>query len=338
MLSNMLREHPKILSLSEYFTVATDRPGIRSEVPPSEMMDGRQLWSIVAGRTPLFDFAFRHGLSFPEALYPYTAPTSRYSAQSGVPAILLTTLPHITEDYEHLFDVLRDEVTSWPEAALGDHYQHLFGWLAERFDKRLWIERSGGVLTMVDQLLALFPDARFVHVVRDGRDAALSMRAQHIFPLFLVLSSLEQFLGVDPLESQDRTRIDRVPEELRPFLPEHFDADAFRAYRVPLPLCGELWTQQIKHGAKIIGALPADRLLALRYEDFLSEPKRQLDTLTAFLGEEFIDEKWSARCAATVRKPESTWRDLPAEEARELTEACRPGFELLREAGVRYDV
>ena len=34
--------------------------------------------------------------------------------------------------------------------------------------------------------------------------------------------------------SPDRTHIDRVPAELRPFLPEHFDADAFRAFRVPL--------------------------------------------------------------------------------------------------------
>lgn len=84
--------------------------------------------------------------------------------------------------------------------------------------------------------------------------------------------------------------------------------------------------------------VPSDRLLTLRYEDFFTEPKRQLDALAAFLGEEFIDEDWSGRCAATVRPPRSTWRDLPAEEARAVAEACRPGFELLRAAGVHYDV
>ncbi len=82
--------------------------------------------------------------------------------------------------------------------------------------------------------------------------------------------------------------------------------------------------------------LPAECLL--RYEDFLTEPKRQLDTLAAFLGDEFVDEDWSAHCAATVRKPKSTWRDLPAESAYALTEACKPGFEQLHAAGVHYDI
>jgi len=39
-----------------------------------------------------------------------------------------------------------------------------------------------------------------------------------------------------------------------------------------------------------------------------------------------------------MRQPRSTWRDLPEDEARALTEACRPGFDLLREAGVEYEV
>ena len=87
----------------------------------------------------------------------------------------------------------------------------------------------------------------------------------------------------------------------------------------------------------MLRALPADRLLTLRYEDFFVDPKQQLDTLAAFLGDEFVDEAWSTRCAATVRKPRSTWRDLPEETARALTEACRPGFEQLRAAGVHYE-
>ncbi|WP_159980615.1 MULTISPECIES: hypothetical protein [unclassified Novosphingobium] len=79
--------------------------------------------------------------------------------------------------------------------------------------------------------------------------------------------------------------------------------------------------------------LLAQRLLTLRYEDFLVQLKRQIDSFAASIGEEFCDEDWSARCAATVRQPKSSWRKLPDEEARALTEVCSPGFELLREAG-----
>ena len=326
MLSNMLRDHPGTLSLSEFWQVTAGKRS--SEAFSREPMDGRRFWAIVAAITPWYSFAFRHGVVFPELLYPYDAPAARYSRQTGVPSILLTTLPHLTDDHDHLFDMLRDEVNKWPMATIGEHYKHLFGWLAEHFNKRLWVERSGGSSLMtIEQILATFPDARFVHVVRDGRDAAISMREHQAYRLGFVLGSLEQFLGVDPLESADRTHIDRVPAELRPFLPEQFDADAFRAFRAPLSLGAEFWAQSIDNALKVLRALPADRLLTLRYEDFFVDPKKQLDTLTAFLGEEFVDEDWSARCAATVRKPRSSWRDLPDETARALTQACRPGFE-----------
>jgi len=141
-----------------------------------------------------------------------------------------------------------------------------------------------------------------------------------------------------PLRLDDAVEhADRVPAGLRPFLSEQFDADAFRAHHVPLPLCGEFWTQHIGNGMKVLSSVPPDRLLTLRYEDFFVDPKTQLDTLTAFLGDDFVDDAWSTRCAATVRTPRSTWRNLPEETALALTEACRPGFEQLRAAGVHYD-
>lgn len=341
MLSNMLREHPHVLSLSEFFIMVTDgalSSEIVSEAFSSEPIDGRRFWAAVAGKTSVYSFGLRHGITAPEWLYPCDAPGARFSRQTGVPAILLTTLPHLTKDHDALFDVLQAEVTSWPPATVGKHYRRLFEWLAHHFGKRLWIERSGGGLNLVNLLLPVFPEARFIHVVRDGRDAALSMQEHLAFRLYLIVRSLTELLGADPLQSSDRTHFDRLPPELRSFLPEDFNVDAFRAFRVPLSLCADLWSQQIVNTLPELLALPADRLLTLRYEDFFIDAKAQLDRLAAFLGDDFIDGDWSTRCAATVRKPRSTWRDLPEEEAHALTEACRPGCELLREAGVHYDV
>lgn len=175
-------------------------------------------------------------------------------------------------------------------------------------------------------------------MVRDGRDTALSMKAYVAFRLLAVMGSLGDALGVNPLTSPDRSHIDRVPAELRPFLPEHFDVDAFKAFRPPLSICGGFWAQNIASGLAVFSELPDDRLLTLRYEDFFTDPNRQLDRLAVFLGPKFIDEDWSARCAATVRPPRWTWRDLPDDEASALTEACRPGFDLLATQGVEYEV
>jgi putative sulfotransferase len=338
MLSSMLRVHPHVLSLSEFFGFLGAYGARLADAFSQEPIDGRRFWTIVAAINPLSRFAYRHRVTCAEQLYPYEAADSRFSSATGVPAILQTTLPHLADDPDTLFDLLAAEIYQWPAAMIGESYNRLFRWLAAHFGKSLWIERSGTSLRLIEELVSTFPGARFIHITRDGRDAAVSMQEHSIFRLGLAMTSLEQFLGVDPLESSDRTGLDRVPDELRALLPERFDGDAFRAFRVPLPVCGEYWAFQIDTGLKLLRALPADRLLTLRYEDFLIDPKRQLDRFAAFLGEEFVDEDWSARCAATVRPPRSSWRDLPEDEARALTEACRPGFEALAAAGVEYEL
>jgi putative sulfotransferase len=338
MLSNMLREHPQVLSLSEFFAWLVDSGTRLTQTFAPGSMSGQRFWEIVAAINPVNSFGYLHRIPCDEQLYPYDSHAARFSSQTGVPAILITTLPHLTDDHDALFDILQDEVRTWPSASAREHYEHLFRWLAAHFDKSLWVERSGAALHMLEHYRSTFPDARFIHIARDGRDVAISMQGHLGMRLYFLMSSIAQYLGVDPLESSDRTHIDRVPENLRPFLPEHFNADAFRAMRMPLSLCGQYWTFQVETGLNALRTIQKDRLLTLRYEDILAEPKIQLDRIAAFLGDEIVDEAWAARCAATVRKPRSTWRGLSVEEARALTEACRPGFELLREAGVQYDL
>lgn len=338
MLSNMLREHPKVLSLSEFYGCIIDYGARILPAFSPEPMNGHEFWTFIAARTPLISLCFKHGVEPAESIYPCDADAARFSRQTGIPAIAVTPLPHLTKDHDHLFDVLQDQVSNWPLATFGEHYRHLFGWIAAHFGKQLWVERSGGMILLTELLMGMFPDARIVHVVRDGHDAAISMQGHQGYRIFSIMSALSQYLSVEPLTSSDRSKIDQLPAELRPFLPESFDADAFRAFRIPLQHCGEFWSQQIEMGLNALAELRSDRLLTLRYEDFFVDAKGQLDTLAAFLGEEFIDECWSARCAATVRPPRSTWRDLAREDARALTEACRPGFEALAAAGIHYDL
>jgi putative sulfotransferase len=276
-------------------------------------------------------------VAFPELLYPVDAPNARFSSQTGVPGILLTALPHLTSGHDALFDQLGADVPTWPQSTITAHYRRLFDGLATRFGKQQWVERSGALL-YVERLLSIFPDARFVHIVRDGRDTALSMHNHDAWRLGLTWQRIAESLGANPFESSDRTHIDRVPAELRRLLPEHFDREAFRAHQAPLQDCAGFWNYQLEAGLRLLTGLPGDRVLTLRYEDFFVEPQAQLDTLAAFIGPAFVDEDWSARCAATVRTPRSSWRDLPGDTAQELTVACRPGFERLRAVGVNYEL
>jgi len=65
-----------------------------------------------------------------------------------------------------------------PEGACRSLFFELLGPIAERAGKPGLIEQSCDTMAEAPTLLRLFPDARFVHVVRDGRDTAASRVAQ----------------------------------------------------------------------------------------------------------------------------------------------------------------
>jgi putative sulfotransferase len=225
MLSDVLARHPDILSVSEFFTLVTDLGGRIEATFPDGDIDARAVHAIVCGAHPKQSLMHRHDVAMSEVLY---RPGARFGAD--VPAILQTTLPHLSAEPEALFDEVSAFILAQPPAPIGQHYTRLFTWLAARLGKQRWVERSGGSLRIVRRLLDAFPDARFVHIVRDGRTTAMSMSKHHGFRMALVALQLTEILGCDPFESADRSWLADVPDELVPFLPEAFDAEAFRRY------------------------------------------------------------------------------------------------------------
>ena len=329
MLSNLVRRHPDLLSLSELFSLATDLGGRIAMCFPDHPIGADELWRIVAGIPPKLATMRRHDVMMDEVLYRPAAP-SRFGSVSGVPTILETTLPHLCDEPEALFDDLERFVSTLPTAAVGQHYQQMFSFLAHRFGKRTWIERSGGSLRLARRLIESFPDARFVHLVRDGRNCAISMSRHLGFRMALIAIQLTEILGVDPWESSDRAYVDDVPEELMPFLPERFDREAFVRYETPLPLCGHYWSGEILTGLDELSGVAPGRLLTLRYEDFGRAPRPTIARLMEFIGVD-ANDAWIERLAGIVRPARSRFTELEPGERRALTEACQPGFAALAE-------
>jgi hypothetical protein len=322
LLSDVLRRHPDILSVSEFFTLVTDLGGRIEEAFPDGDVDGRAVHAVVAGAHPKQTLMHRHDVAMSEVLY-------RPKDCLDVPAILNTTLPHLTEEPEVLFDEVAAFVAAQPAAPIGLHYTRLFGWLAARFGKQRWVERSGGSLRIVRRLIETFPGARFVHIVRDGRTTAMSMSKHHGFRLALVAVQLTEILGCDPFESDDRTYLSDVPDELVPLLPERFDREAFRNYDVPLPLCGHYWSGEIMEGMAALATIPRERVLTLRYEDVLATPRESIERLVSFLGSR-PDAAWVDDVAGLVRAARTNVDAIGGAERAALEDACAPGFAALR--------
>jgi hypothetical protein len=335
LVSELVRTHPTVLSVSELFSFVTDL-GLRIEraFPPGPIT-GEAFWEILATPQPRQSLLLRHGLQMDEVIYPWGK--GRFTAETGLPPILQALLPHLApDDPDALFDALRAPICGRGEAPVAEHYRALFGWLQDRLGKRTWAERSGGSLRVARRLLSAFPEAKVLHLVRDGRNTALSMSRHIGFRMALIASQQLEFLGVDPYESNDRSEEGDLTDDLAALLPERFSRAAFEAFDLPVVICGHYWSGEIVEGLRALSALPADRLLTLRYEDLLEAPAATVQRLGAWLDDD-VPPRWVDQAAARIGRARSAWLDLPASLRAELHAACQPGFTALAELGLRWD-
>lgn len=330
MLSNMLVRHPDVLSLSELFSSVTDLGSLTSEAFPQGVIDARQFWQRIGVPHPKQNLLKRYGL-LPLNIVPI------FRGESGIPPLVMQTLPHLTREYETAFAEIEAFVLAQEPAPVQQHYARLFSWMQHRYNRQAWVERSGGSLRFTQHFYGLFPDARFVHIVRDGRDTAVSMSKEPAFRLILLTEQLVEKLGSDPFVSQDRSRIGALSEQLRLLLPEHFDASVFRQYTLPLSRYGRYWSEEIIAGLRMLREVPAQRVLTLRYEDFLSEPAATARKLIAFIDPAFVREDWLSSIVPMVRPARSAWKTLLPAELEHLNQACLPGFAALRSLDLSWE-
>jgi putative sulfotransferase len=206
-----------------------------------------------------------------------------------------------------------------------------------RFGKQVWVERSGGSLRAVPRLAKSLPEAKFVHILRDGRDCAISMSKHTGFRMMMACTVMSQILGYDPYDTDDRKGVEDLPDLYYRLLPEHFDAEAFARLDAPPALFAYYWSGEMMRGLKALSELPADRVLTIHFEDILSRPEPWLRRLVEFIGPEFVHGNWIGKAASMIRPVRSSWRTLPVAQQSVLTEACRPGFQALADHGFGRD-
>src|SRR6185312_11253057 len=117
LVSNILRAHPDVLSLSEFFAFVTDLGTLIPLAFPAGVVEAAHFWEIVSTRYHKQNLMLREGVAMDEALYT-GHPVSRFHTPDGVPALLHTTLPHLTSEADDLFDEIRTFVLLQPPATI----------------------------------------------------------------------------------------------------------------------------------------------------------------------------------------------------------------------------
>jgi len=321
MISDLLNRHRQVLSLSEFFVP------LGPEAFAWSRPDGERMWRTLTTQSAGLHAMLKDGHLVDEMLYRHDAPGARFRP-GDVPPIMAVTLPHLSDEPEALLDALEPGIRSRPRMPLADHYRALFADLAGRLDRRVWVERSGGTLMHAAKLLRLFPEARVIHVYRDGRDTAMSMSRHHNFRVLVGAIRRCRRLGLDaqrPFRSSKGSAMDVLVQNL-----------VFRVLDIEktaaLPTLedfGRFWSDLIQIGHESFRTLASDRLLNVRFEDVQAAPREKLGEMIRFIDPSLEDAAWLDEVAAIPRPARSKFQDLPADQRTALTRACAPGLERL---------
>jgi hypothetical protein len=311
LLSRMLAMNGRVLNVFELFSGL--EPDFRFE---RRAVSGAELAAQLRLDHPMLTMVMKRGGEVPEVVYPFENPAARHALGDAVPWALAIAIPRISDRPDALFDELIERVEAAPTRPLAVHYREIFDWLAETHDRTAWIERSGTSIDFLSDLAAFFPDARFVHIHRDGREAALSMREYAVLRVAVaVMNGLAGDIEYTHdelvrLEREDGATIDRLLET-----------------RSPIELYGRYWSDQILNGARARTTLPDERFLDVRFETLVTEPARVLTEIADFFDLPRDDgtgrDAWIDRAAALSRGlPTLRAPALSGSERERLDQAC----------------
>lgn len=304
LLTRMLDQHNELLGLNEVFT-GLDW-GRRFQEGP---VTGAEVADILGTPNHVVDMVIGNGYDAEEITYRF-GPDDRYRRGDPLPWILTVTMGHLSEHPDQLWDEVRDWLSKRPAEPIAGHYRALFAHLADRAGATAWIERSGSSVDYLGQLLEVFPEALVVHLHRDGREVALSMRHHPFYRLAVQFAYGSVPDGVDP------TAEDAL---IRAWL----DGDP------PVELYGRYWSDQLRNGAAALASMPSERLLTVAFEDVVADPVRAVVPIAEFLDLP-VDPGFADRAAALVRGvPPRRAPTLDAGTRARLDEACAAGDAVL---------
>ena len=159
-------------------------------------------------------------------------------------------------------------------------YRSTYAWLmrmSAETDLR-FCEKTPGNCFIIPFLNEAFRDAKFIHIVRDGRDAALS-------------------LSKKPWYTAEAAKSGRRDPDGYPYGPSRrfwVEKDRVNDYEHTSNLhrCIWLWRRYVEEALLGAQAVPQDRLLQIRYEDLITAPADHAKRIADFLG---IDDEPSRK-------------------------------------------
>lgn len=157
-------------------------------------------------------------------------------------------------------------------------------------------------------LTSIFPDARFIHIIRDGRPVVESLLRQRFWR--------EKGGLAGPYWEGT---------------PQHLLQEWEASGRDPDVLAALQWRHVVQSIRADAAMLPTESYMELRYEDFVAGPKKSLAAICLFAGLP-VDEGFLAASgygSGSFRNMNEKWREMDKGRLDRITEAMQPTLQEL---------
>lgn len=104
---------------------------------------------------------------------------------------------------------LIEKILNLRNCSLKNLMEMFYVYYASTQNKGIWGDKTPSFFRMIPVLHKLFPEARFIHIVRDGRDLYLSWKKMHSLMKFISLSAIEWKYKVNEI----RKNLSKIPFE-----------------------------------------------------------------------------------------------------------------------------
>lgn len=207
----------------------------------------------------------------------------------------------------------------WPQRRAAMVFRSSYGLLllAAGHGGLRFVEKNPENCFIIPFLMRTFPDAQFVHIVRDGRDVAVS-------------HAEKPWLGARSAATGQRGRGGQAWGPWARWWVEPERAGEFEAAS-DLTRTAWSWRRFTDSARSHLSTIPGDRALTIRYEALVQRPQEVAQHLASFLGHPRPPAELSAALARADAGSVGRWRQALDEQGR--SDVYREAGALLRELG-----
>ncbi|MBE9062328.1 sulfotransferase [cf. Phormidesmis sp. LEGE 11477] len=207
----------------------------------------------------------------------------------------------------------------WNQAKAEWFYRTVYAWLMRLHadgDLR-FVEKTPRNCCIIPFLSEAFPDAQFIHIIRDGRDAALSL-------------SKKPWLAKS---AADSGKYEPGGYPYGPYAQFWVEPARRKEFETTSDLrrCIWAWQRFTEEAIADTRDLPSDKLLEVRYESFGSDPTGEADRILNFLGIEDTNSRQPFKAAVSAFNPRLTEQWKRQLNEQQLAEIYEESEELLRQ-------